>query len=275
MISRQAQVADEMRRKRIFERDLDRRMTHRFTLLLRDFRREYARSGLLIQFDPHQTAIGKTLAGHYRRVQADFSEDAVKLIDDDILDSSRLITQTALGVWISDRVVFQSLRIVNTVKTRIERGIRTAIAALAEERPGLPPETGAVARTARNILAPTFRRHAQTIGRTETQAAAEATKSITAEALGGLLPRVLAGDARGAPPTAPDDAIALDKVWVTEGDELVRQRHAVINGQSRGVDDPFDVGREQLMFPGDTSFNASLGNIINCRCAALYERRTN
>lgn len=273
MISRQAQVADEMRRKLIFERDLDRRMTHRFILLLRDFRREYARSGLLIRFDAHQTAIGEALSRHYRRVQAGFSEDAVRLIDDDIPDSSRLITQTALGVWISDRMVFQSLRIVNTAKVRIERGLRTAIAALTEERPGLPPETGAIAGTARNILSPVFRRHARTVGRTETQAAAEATKSITAEALGGRLPRVLAGDARGVPPTAPGDVIALVKGWVTEGDELVRQRHVVTNGQNRDVDDPFDVGGEQLMFPGDTSFNASLDNIINCRCAALYERR--
>ena len=39
------------------------------------------------------------------------------------------------------------------------------------------------------------------------------------------------------------------------------------------VETAFSVNAQFLMFPGDTSLNADLGNIVNCRCTALYEPR--
>lgn len=59
-------------------------------------------------------------------------------------------------------------------------------------------------------------------------------------------------------------------VWSTMLDERVREWHQEAEGQERRVDQPFDVGGEQLRFPGDMSLGASLRNVINCRCAAVF-----
>ena len=70
----------------------------------------------------------------------------------------------------------------------------------------------------------------------------------------------------------------LFKVWSTMLDAKVRPAHAAAEGQgSNGsvrAEAPFTVGGERLMFPGDTSLGASLGNVINCRCSAAYFART-
>lgn len=58
------------------------------------------------------------------------------------------------------------------------------------------------------------------------------------------------------------------KTWVTAGDERVRDTHADTDGQTVPLDQPFDVGGEQLMYPGDP--NGSDAEVINCRCTVVY-----
>lgn len=55
--------------------------------------------------------------------------------------------------------------------------------------------------------------------------------------------------------------------WLATHDGRTRHEHGVADGQIVGVDEPFVVGGEKLMFPGDSSFGASGWNIYNCRCA--------
>jgi len=57
------------------------------------------------------------------------------------------------------------------------------------------------------------------------------------------------------------------KEWLTAGDERVRVNHAAADGQIVRVNEPFYVGGEALMYPGDPSGSAE--NIINCRCTCL------
>lgn len=60
------------------------------------------------------------------------------------------------------------------------------------------------------------------------------------------------------------------KQWRTVGDNKVRADHVEANGQTRLITEPFEVGGEYLMFPGDVSMGASAGNVANCRCTAVY-----
>lgn len=63
------------------------------------------------------------------------------------------------------------------------------------------------------------------------------------------------------------------KEWVNMGDGKVRTgkfNHVIAGGQQIKTDEPFIVSGEQLMYPGDTSLGASMGNIARCRCNALY-----
>jgi hypothetical protein len=62
----------------------------------------------------------------------------------------------------------------------------------------------------------------------------------------------------------------LYKRWSTMRDERVRDTHRDAEGQEQLAASAFDVGVDQLMFPGDQSLGASLSEIINCRCSAEY-----
>lgn len=62
------------------------------------------------------------------------------------------------------------------------------------------------------------------------------------------------------PPTGP----GWRKVWDTDMDGHERPAHMRANGQVRRLSDTFQVGGEDLRFPGDPAGMAS--NVVNCRC---------
>ncbi len=63
---------------------------------------------------------------------------------------------------------------------------------------------------------------------------------------------------------------ATMKQWVTIGDGHVRSSHVAAGGQTKPVDEPFELEGGLLQYPGDGSLGASLGETINCRCATAY-----
>lgn len=94
---------------------------------------------------------------------------------------------------------------------------------------------------------------AQTIARTES---AEAVGNASLES---LKQAVNEG-------TIPEDGIK--RTWRSASDERVRSSHQPMDGQERfGLDEPFTFpGGAHAMFPGDSSFGAPPGELINCRC---------
>lgn len=67
------------------------------------------------------------------------------------------------------------------------------------------------------------------------------------------------------------------KAWLSSHGPNVRPAHAAaenfyINAPIP-LDEPFVVGGEELMYPGDDSLGASAGNIINCQCIQLAARK--
>ena len=61
--------------------------------------------------------------------------------------------------------------------------------------------------------------------------------------------------------------IEMEREWVSALDARTRPEHADADGQVVGVDEPFIVGGEKLMYPGDR--NGSGWNIYNCRCTQI------
>jgi uncharacterized protein with gpF-like domain len=59
----------------------------------------------------------------------------------------------------------------------------------------------------------------------------------------------------------------LERIWLATVDSRTRPAHRAADGQRVGLTDPFIVGSEPLMFPGDPS--GSAGNTIQCRCTTL------
>lgn len=60
------------------------------------------------------------------------------------------------------------------------------------------------------------------------------------------------------------------KKWRTSRDEKVRESHQQAEGQVVLINETFNVGGFQLMYPGDTENGAPAGEIINCRCGLEY-----
>lgn len=61
-------------------------------------------------------------------------------------------------------------------------------------------------------------------------------------------------------------AVVTEKEWMCAGGPRSRQAHKDADGQTVPIDEPFIVGGEKLMHPGDSSMGASAKNTINCRC---------
>lgn len=159
----------------------------------------------------------------------------------------------------------QATRISDTTQAQMQsmpndaaRAIRaeTGSDGTAEDRSSL-----AVARLATALAA-----RAKAIATYETQWSAETTKILEVEAL-------MQADGAIDVKSVAELSTAV-KIWRSQGDSRVRTglfNHLAADGQRVPVSEPFTVSGESLMWPGDTSYGASVGNVINCRCSAIYE----
>ena len=62
---------------------------------------------------------------------------------------------------------------------------------------------------------------------------------------------------------------ATEKEWQILGYHT-RDTHEQVNGQRQPIDTPFILPGGLLQYPGDASLGASLSEIINCNCVAVY-----
>lgn len=83
---------------------------------------------------------------------------------------------------------------------------------------------------------------------------------------------VISASNLGSRAGAKASGLPLNHKWLATRDDRTREDHEQADGQSVPLDEPFIVGGERLMFPGDTSLGASAGNTIQCRCTEIYRR---
>ena len=70
--------------------------------------------------------------------------------------------------------------------------------------------------------------------------------------------------------TAKSLEVPFVKQWQTWMDGRERASHRSVNGQRVKPNEPFNVDGDRMLIPGDNSFGASAGNVINCRCVCLH-----
>lgn len=68
---------------------------------------------------------------------------------------------------------------------------------------------------------------------------------------------------------AKEMGIRLKKRWMSTLDNRTRHTHAVLDGQVRDNDKPFEVAGYEIMYPGDP--NADHEMVYNCRCTLIAE----
>jgi len=60
-----------------------------------------------------------------------------------------------------------------------------------------------------------------------------------------------------------------DKVWISSFSPESRDTHMAADGQTVDINEPFNVGGEDLMYPCDPA--GSAGNTVNCLCDVYYK----
>lgn len=65
---------------------------------------------------------------------------------------------------------------------------------------------------------------------------------------------------------------AVRRTWVTTEDGRERDTHSEMDGQQRGIDEPYESpSGARLMFPGDSSLGAPASEVVNCRCTEMFD----
>jgi len=67
----------------------------------------------------------------------------------------------------------------------------------------------------------------------------------------------------------------VEKQWITRRDNLVRDPHRAVDGARVSYEKTFSVGGYKMDYPGDSSFGAPAGLVVNCRCDTIYHRKRN
>lgn len=150
-----------------------------------------------------------------------------------------VIMDSVMHNWIRIIGTEKITQITNTTQKDIRRIINQGVAQGLSERE--------IGRAIRDIAPTKSASRAQTIARTETHAASQAAAQASAEAVD----------------------LQMVRVWVSAQGERTREDHAQADGQVRGMHEPFQVGGESLMFPGDPG--GSPEQVVNCRCCVVYE----
>lgn len=223
------------------------------------FVQELAQTGATTGAQPWVTPLQGLLLAHYLAVAKVFNGTLGQRLPAAVAPTTaeeQLIAATLGRYWVTT-AADHAVELTATTSTNMQEALA---AARAEEDQSL----GGIAALAAAGLHRALRGRLTTIAVTETQLAAETTKATEAEILSGVLPSIEGGQPR---------ASEILKRWDSRGDSIVRPSHVLADGQVVPVNQPFIVGGERLMFPGDRSLGASTKNVINCRCSAVYDER--
>ena len=268
------QAADEEARKIRLEKRFTPAIRSLFARMLRAFQDRYIAAGTVFDFNAFADDWRAALKTQYVRVGREFTNNARKSAyvadlqikqDDEGLTIEEVATLGAAFLGFSQiRSVTQSQFITATSNQDAMDATRAALATLRAENPLVEPSNADVAREASKQLQKDFDARTGVISNMETQAPAEQAKALEAAALAGAAILPFQSVER-----VPD---RVTKLWATILDGAERPAHHAANGQKVDINDTFKVGGEELLFPGDTSQGASMGNVANCRCSAVFEK---
>ena len=259
--------------KLALEKTFSRELVSYFNEIRKDVVSFYTATGLLINADIYQSKTEMLLERHYKRVIRNFIDEGKysyrksleakgieykqeqKEEDEKIKATSVLIALAFVETVIQRR----ALQLIETTSDNIKDAAKRASEKANEFGTKVSDEFD-------NGLNRAFKGRQPMIALTETQFMAERAKNIEAA--------VISRNGDVDPNSINDGVVAgnpdVKKEWAAILDDRTRGGHAMADGQTQNMNDPYIVNGEYLMYPSDTSMGASLGNIINCRCSSLY-----
>ena len=259
--------------KLALEKTFNRDLVSYFNEIKTDVVSFYTATGLLINADIYQKQTERLLEKHYKRVIRNFINEGkysyrksleAKGIEykqeqeeeDEKIKATSVLIALAFVESIIQR---RALQLIETTNDNIKDTAAKATKKAKEAGTKVYDEIN-------KGLDRAFKARHAMIALTETQFMAERSKNIEAAVISRN------GD---VDPSSINDGVVtgnpdVKKEWAAILDDRTRGGHAMADGQTQNMNDPYIVNGEYLMYPSDTSMGASLGNIINCRCSSLY-----
>lgn len=261
-MSRQRPTKEELRKIKVAAKQLntklrlERQLAKKIRRFLKrqndEFLRRWRDSGEVLDAIEYQEELEQILGTHYAKTSTKFSRGIVKEINlalreigEEPISNGDPSIVGALLAFIRHNVTDSSNAITNTSNKEISFAMN---------------EFDGDGVQVHKKLSDRVMPRSESIGVTETQKAAEGSKSVTV---------------RTGQDIAVTGAVALivfetTKTWITRQDGVVRPAHDFALFQEVPENETYLVGGEELMYPGDMSFSASLWNVINCRCVSLF-----
>lgn len=193
----------------------------------------------------HRKRLESILRNHYTVVVQHFGKIAL-----DQIKSRHVEVKSYFQNFMAEWVATQSLIKAKMISDTDMDDVRDAIALGLAEGEGV----AAISQRIREITELSAHR-AATVARTETHAAATF------------------GSLESVRQAQEDIGVVMMKEWLPTLDDRTRPEHREMDNYGPiELSEKFDVGGEMLDRPGDPS--GSPENIINCRCALIYEEKT-
>jgi hypothetical protein len=259
--------------KLALEKTFSRELASYFNEIRKDVVSFYTATGLLINADIYQSKTETLLERHYKRVIRNFINEGKysyrKSLESKGIEYKQ--EQEEEDEKIKATSVLIALAFVESIiQRRASQLIETTndnIKETAAKAPKKAKEAGTKVRDEMDKgLGRAFKGRQAMIALTETQFMSERSKNIEAA--------VISRNGNVDPSSINDGVVTgnpdVKKEWAAILDDRTRGGHAMADGQTQNMNDPYIVNGEYLMYPSDTSMGASLGNIINCRCSSLY-----
>ncbi len=239
--------------------DYNERIVGEFTFL-------YASSGAILTMSGFNAELSDILNDYYHGVTDTFSNRVTPHLPTEVAitdDESSRISELLLA-WALFSTAQNAQRINATTQDNILDSVRLAQSdEITRSLTGLEAQRTVAAIAGRHLERDLKGRESALI-MTETQVPAERAKQVEIDVLTRTPPAIIGG-------TPLPITGELDKEWVSVADNLVRPAHLAADGQKVPLSQPFIVGGQALMIPGDATLGASAGNVINCRCSSKVE----
>ena len=256
-VSRVLQIEQDLRKKVALERRLSKEISQVLRKETRSIMESIERTGDIGPIE-NEALLQKVLERHYGRVHKVFGDQVSKRLSSKAKLSAQELAEASsdLARQAAFRAANQANRIMATTVRNAERALNIAL----QERTnklleGIPVTNRELSRTAGRKLQQLSASRTKAIAAMETNVSAEEAKNKEIE-------KLIQG--------RDTSQVQLVKEWLSQGDSRVREIHLEADSQEVPIDQPFIVGGESLMYPGDTSLGASPGNVINCRCSVFY-----
>ena len=235
---------------------LEKPLATKMKSVFRNINKEIAKNGSA-HLEAHRANLEKILNEHHIKTAKAFSNNLRNIVGN---PSNNKIVQRKLDANIkafaAQRSHMMSHQIMDTTRKNLEKASKDAHVTAA-----LSPKKVSHQQIAK-LTSENFKNKVEyrpvLISITETQAAAESGKALEYDTMVDL-------DSDVGGRLVSD--MVKKKAWIAILDDHTRFDHADADGQEVDKSEPFEVGGDELMYPGDDSLGAGEDQLCNCRCS--------